>query len=97
MIGIVTDDLRTKDIGNYQWRMWSKILLKYLAVREEFKNKTEDCVDLHFKALREDPIQAVKEIYSKVGVEGKVDLNLVPRLTLFCSLVGKYQRNSRRA
>lgn len=52
-----------KEIGNYQWPLWSKLIQKYLDVRKEFVNKTADCVDLHFKELLNNPISQVEEIY----------------------------------
>ena len=67
LLGIVTDDVKASEIGPYHWKLWSKIIPKYLAAREAFVNKTADCVDLPFTALRKDPIKAVKQIYSQVS------------------------------
>ena len=67
--GIVSDEIRPREIGAYQKKQWELVLGRYLAARRAFSPEQRARVlDLSFEDLSSDPIGVVRRVYAHLGL-----------------------------
>lgn len=71
--GIVTDDVRPKEIGAMQQRQWSRILPRFMDIRAKHPEKAGQIVDVHFEDIRNRPLEVVQGLYDSFGWELDAD------------------------
>jgi len=68
--GIVSDEINPKEIGAYQRWQWKIIIQRYLKSRRNLSwTQARSVVDYSFDQVTKHPLDTVKDIYYRLGLE----------------------------
>lgn len=69
MRGAFSDAIDPKSVGRQQVELWARLLARSMAVRDRLPDEADRFVDLHYRDLVADPIECVRHVYARFGLE----------------------------